>query len=318
MCASPRRRRATPHPQLTLDLGARDSLAPAESASRVPASSSAPSRKRAARSRGPGENAHASNGKARTPDEKSHASGEKARTPGARGRASGALAARPASAAHPAPGQAPGGPDRTAALAQYRRRARFYDLELALFEPIRRIAIGHLDLRPGDVVLDLGCGTGLSLSALRAAVGDRGRVIGIEQSPEMIERARARVRAAGWRNVTLLCAPVESARIRVRADAALFHFTHDVLRRVDAINNVLGHLRAGARVVATGLKWAPLWAVPVNLFVLNAALYSMTSLAGLDAPWGPLGARLAGLEVSSMLAGGVYVASGRFDPHPGL
>ena len=303
MCASPRRRRATPHPQLTLDLGAKDALAPADPASHVPASPSAQTRVRAARSRGSGE--------------KSHASGDKARTSGARGRANGEPASRPTSMTRPVPGPPPGGPDRTAALAQYRRRARFYDLELALFEPIRRIAIGHLDLRPGDVVLDLGCGTGLSLSALRAAVGDSGRVIGIEQSPEMIERARARVRAAGWRNVTLLCAPVESARIRVRADAALFHFTHDVLRRSDAIDNVLGHLRAGARVVATGLKWAPLWAVPVNLFVLNAALYSVTSLAGLDAPWGRLGARLAGLEVRSMLAGGVYVASGRFDPHTG-
>lgn len=47
------------------------------------------------------------------------------------------------------------GPDRTAALEQYRQRAGVYDLELALFEPLRRQAISRLGLRHGDCVLDV-------------------------------------------------------------------------------------------------------------------------------------------------------------------
>jgi SAM-dependent methyltransferase len=201
-------------------------------------------------------------------------------------------------------------PDRQAALAQYRRRAGIYDFELALFEPVRRRAIDLLAPRQGEVVLDVGCGTGLSFELLERGVGAGGRIVGIEQSPEMIERARERVQRQRWRNVSLICAPVETAEIPTRADAALFHFTHDILQRPEAVANVLRHLRPGARVVASGLKWAEAWRWPVNLVVLPAALYSVTSLEGLGAPWAGLAKALQKLDVRSSLLGGVFVASG--------
>ncbi len=202
-------------------------------------------------------------------------------------------------------------PDRDAALAQYRRRAGVYDLELALFEPIRRRAIAQLAPQPGEVVLDVGCGTGLSFALLEQGLGTAGRIVGIEQSPEMIERARQRVREQRWRNVELLCSPVESAEIPLLADAALLHFTHDILQRPEAVANVLSHLKPGARVVASGLKWAEPWRWPTNLFVLPAALRSVTSLEGLAAPWAGLAAALPDIEVRSALLGGVFIASGR-------
>jgi ubiquinone/menaquinone biosynthesis C-methylase UbiE len=209
------------------------------------------------------------------------------------------------------------GPDRSAALAQYRRRAAVYDLELAVFEPIRRQAVASLGLRRGDVVLDIGCGTGLSLPLLRAAVGARGRIIGIEQSPEMIAKARQRVAQQRWKNVTLLCAPVEQAEIPGRADAALFHFTHDILRRPEAVAQVLRHLRPGASVVAAGLQWASAWAWPANALVLAAALRSTTSLHGLRQPWSLLAAGLTDLDLRRMMLGAVYIAVGRVGPPAG-
>jgi ubiquinone/menaquinone biosynthesis C-methylase UbiE len=203
------------------------------------------------------------------------------------------------------------GPDRSQALAQYRRRAAVYDMELALFEPIRCRAISRLALQHGDVVVDVGCGTGLSFSLLRDAVGPGGRVIGIEQSPEMIDHARARLEHGHWDQVTLQCSPVETARIPVRADAALFHFTHDILRRPEAVANVMRHLKPGARVVASGLKWSEPWAGPVNLFVWLAAQYSTTTLQGLEAPWRVLETHLRSVEMETLWAGSVYIASGR-------
>ena len=203
------------------------------------------------------------------------------------------------------------GPDRDAALEQYRRRANVYDLELRLFEPVRRLAISRLELGPGEVVFDVGCGTGLSLPMLKQAVGPKGRIVGIEQSPEMFAQARRRVTRARWSRVSLMCSPVEDADLRVRADAALFHFTHDILRRPEAIANVLGHLKPGARVVASGLKWAAPWLMrPVNWLVLPAALRSVTSLDGMDRPWQLLQDQLGPMNVESQLLGGAYIASG--------
>jgi SAM-dependent methyltransferase len=210
------------------------------------------------------------------------------------------------------PGKRTPGPDRDAALAQYRRRAGVYDLELALFEPIRHKAIARLALQPGDVVLDVGCGTGLSLPLLRKGVGAKGRIVGIEQSPEMIQNARQRLAQARWRNVTLLCSPVENASIPEKADAALFHFTHDILRRPEAVDHVLAHLKPGARIVASGLKWTRGWAMAANLLVLPAALRSVTSLEGLREPWNRLARRAGPLEVETTLFGAVYIACGRF------
>jgi len=208
------------------------------------------------------------------------------------------------------PSRARSGPDRNTALAQYRRRADTYDLELALFEPVRVKAIARLGLRPGQTVIDVGCGTGLSLALLHQAVGAGGHIVGIEQCPEMIEQARERVARQGLRNVQLVCAPVEEAQIAVRADAALFHFTHDILRRAEALDHVLPHLKHGARVVVSGLQWAPPWALPVNLFVWGAALRSVSSLQGLERPWSLLAQRIEGFEVQDLMLGAVFLGQG--------
>ena len=203
-----------------------------------------------------------------------------------------------------------GGPDREAALAQYRRRAPVYDLELALFEPLRREAVERLAPRAGDTVLDLACGTGLSLPLLRRATGPRGRVVGVEQSQDMLAQARRRAARHRWRNVELVESPVESALLPPDADAALFHFTHDVLQRAEAVANVMRSLRPGAHVVAVGLRWAPRWRVLVNAAVWVAARHSVSTTEGLHQPWRHLEPWLENLTVEVRWFGAVYLASG--------
>jgi ubiquinone/menaquinone biosynthesis C-methylase UbiE len=200
--------------------------------------------------------------------------------------------------------------ERQRALEQYRLRAKVYDSELAAFEPIRRSAVARMNLASGDTVLDVGCGTGLSFGPLQHVIGSGGRLIGIEQSKEMMDKSRARVATQGWTNVTLINTPVELAHTQAQADAALFHFTHDILRNPDAISHVMRDLKPGAQVVAAGLQWSNPWAWATNCFVMMAAMYSTTSLEGLDQPWSHLANYLDHLEISTTLMGGGFIVSG--------
>jgi SAM-dependent methyltransferase len=196
-------------------------------------------------------------------------------------------------------------------VAQYRQRADRYDLELAAFEPVRRDAIGALELQTGAAVLDVGCGTGLSFDGLKQCIGPSGRITGIDPSPDMLAHARERVQRHHWRAIELLEFTAGAAPLNGRADAALFHFTHDVLQDEAALDHVLAHLKPGAHVVAAGLQWAPAWCLPLNLFVLGAAFYSVTCLGGLEQPWRLLAARLREVQVRTLGFGGFYLASGR-------
>jgi arsenite methyltransferase len=58
------------------------------------------------------------------------------------------------------------------------------------------------DIEEGQVVLDLGCGMGLEVIEAARRVGPTGRVIGLDMTPEMIERARRNAEAAGLQGVT--------------------------------------------------------------------------------------------------------------------
>ena len=177
-------------------------------------------------------------------------------------------------------------PDRSRGLEKYRRHAADYDRESALAERLRlwprtrRRAIARLGLEPGDVVLAVGCGTGLSFPLILARIGLTGQLVGIDLSPEMLAQARQRVEARGWPNVTLIESAADEVDIPIRADAALFHFTNDILRSPQALDNVFRHVKLGGRVAAAGDKWAPWWAFPVNLYVWAIARQYVTTFQG--------------------------------------
>lgn len=56
-------------------------------------------------------------------------------------------------------------------------------------------------LKPGEVVLDLGSGAGVDCFLAANQVGESGKVIGVDMTPEMIRKARANVRKGNYRNV---------------------------------------------------------------------------------------------------------------------
>lgn len=201
-------------------------------------------------------------------------------------------------------------PDPALAIEKYRSRAAGYDASARRTMALRRTVVGMLGLAPGETVLDVACGTGLSLPLLREGVGPSGRVVGVEVSPEMIGKARERVAAAGWRNVTLIEAAMEEADPQARFDAALFNYTHDVLQSPRALERIFSFARPGARIAIAGIKHPPHWLFPLRLYRLLKARPYVTTFSGLDQPWRLVEARLANLRVISVLFGTNYLAYG--------
>src|ERR1700761_2123150 len=59
-----------------------------------------------------------------------------------------------------------------------------------LGQAYKSLAVAELGIRPGDVVLDLGCGPGADLPAFAAVTGPGGRVIGVDNDPDAVRQAR--------------------------------------------------------------------------------------------------------------------------------
>src|SRR6516165_5337824 len=73
-------------------------------------------------------------------------------------------------------------------------------------------------LRPGEVVVDLGCGGGLDVLLAAGKVGPTGRVVGIDMTPEMLERARANAAKQGATNAEFHQATIDKLPL---ADASV-------------------------------------------------------------------------------------------------
>ncbi len=150
-------------------------------------------------------------------------------------------------------------------IERYRRVATRYDDSARFTMPLRQRTIALLQLRPGERVLDVGAGTGLSYALLRDGVGESGRVLAFEQSPEMFAQARERVAREGWSNVWHCCASAESVELPEPVDAVLFNYVHDITRTPQAVANILRQARPGARIAMAGMKFFPWWTGPLNL-----------------------------------------------------
>jgi SAM-dependent methyltransferase len=123
----------------------------------------------------------------------------------------------------------------------------FYDAELRAHHEHLRAAYG---IGPGDEVLDIGCGTGLTTrEAARAAAP--GRVVGVDVSQRMLERARQLTAAEGLGNVRYELGDAQLHRFdRVRFDVAISRFgTMFFSDPPAAFANIAGALRPKGRLV---------------------------------------------------------------------
>ena len=199
---------------------------------------------------------------------------------------------------------------------QYAELAGQYDALTPRLEPLRREAHALLNLRAGDTVMDVGCGTGKSLAALSQAVGVGGHVIAVEPCAPMMAKARERQSHDNLANVRLIEAQIEAVTAHVAphsVDAFLLMFTHDVLQSEAAISALLRVANPGAWFVLTGGKFFRGPLALLNPWVKWRQQPYCTTFANYDAPWRRLFAMpaMTATHWQARYGGIAYIAGGR-------
>jgi arsenite methyltransferase len=105
-------------------------------------------------------------------------------------------------------------------------------------------------IEPGLVVLDLGCGAGTDVLIAAQMVGPAGRVIGVDMTPTMLERASASAREMGLANVELHESLIEALPLEdASVDVVISNGVIDLVPDKDAVFSEIDRvLRPGGRL----------------------------------------------------------------------
>jgi demethylmenaquinone methyltransferase/2-methoxy-6-polyprenyl-1,4-benzoquinol methylase len=131
---------------------------------------------------------------------------------------------------------------------------------------VRRRTVEHLELRAGHSVLDVACGRGSNLPYLQRAVGDGGRIVGLDYSATMLAGARELARRRRWTNVELVQADAAEMAYQAEFDGAVCTLGMTVIPRwQEALRRMVAAVRPEGRValfegrLGNGLKrvWNP-------------------------------------------------------------
>ena len=169
-------------------------------------------------------------------------------------------------------------------------------------------------------MIEIACGTGLNFALIEEVIGQEGRIVGVDLTDAMLERARGRMETNGWSNISL-----------VQADAADFDFPTEVdailstyaLSQVPECAEVIAH---GAAVLSGGGRWVVLdLKVPDNAprWLSQLGTAAVRPFASVDdwimrRPWEAIRAamqeELADVSWAELFFGTAFIAAGSRDP----
>lgn len=167
--------------------------------------------------------------------------------------------------------------------ARYDRLAPIYGLFEWLYGlplvRIRKRSIDALQLKPGDSVLEIGCGSGRNFPLIEERIGPSGTLFGVDLSRGMLARAERVVRRRGWTNIHLTCGDAAASLPSRPVRAVLFCFSYSTMRdRIAILEAAWRMLGDGCRVVITDARLRPGW--PRRVLAGSSAWISARTLLG--------------------------------------
>ncbi len=193
----------------------------------------------------------------------------------------------------------------------------FPNFDPFFIKSLRQKAVQMLALKPGDRVLDTGCGPGGCFPYLVRAVGPSGSVAGIEISPEVTINARRRIEKNRWSNVQVVTADVRTVKLQGGFDGLLMFAVGGVYASPQALDNLFPYLKKDARVCAFGVKLSHHRSGKIFNTFFRAMVSKLSFPSSPDflnyEPWNLLEKRVGKLTVEEYFFGCFFLVWGSID-----
>ncbi len=201
----------------------------------------------------------------------------------------------------------------------YRKRALNYDLTANLYYVIgfrehkyRQESVAMLNLRQGETVLEIGCGTGLNFPILLQHIDKSGKVIGIDLTDKMLKRAEDRIRKIKWNNFKLININASEYVFNDKVNAVISTFALTMIPEYEKIiKNISSALEPGSRFVVCDFKkheQYPDWLINFGVFITKP-FGVLLDLADRK-PWKYMKEYFSKVEVKEIFGGFAYIAVG--------
>ncbi len=205
--------------------------------------------------------------------------------------------------------------DQTKIERTYQKWARIYDWLTPIYlmgneKRLRRETIDFLQLIPGQTVLDIACGTGRNFPLILEKISPTGKLVGVDYTEAMLDRAREQIERKGWKNVELVREDAACIDLGQTFNAALSTLAIGVIPdQIGALDRMITHLKPGGRLAIGDAKRSSLWdGRPFNWvadLLGDGAAENMTRR-----PWEWLQGRLGNYYFKEWFSGFYYVTGG--------
>lgn len=202
----------------------------------------------------------------------------------------------------------------------YRRRAKHYNFTANLYYLLgfrewkyRKQAVKELNLKHGDTVVEIGCGTGLNCSLLQNEVGPEGKIIGVDVTDAMLDQALGRVSANDWLNVELVQSDAAKFRFPAKVDGIISTFAPTLVPEFDTvIRNGCMALSPGRRWVILDLKMPSNWLSYLTpLFIFLVKPFGVMPDLAARHPWESMERYLQSVTRTEIYMGFAYIVVGK-------